>query len=89
MRNWHEAIADEAPELIDAASSPTTVYVRKDIHEVERKDETTGETRIEYHYLEKELTPIEYANKVSQDNEDTLAKLEYVAMMTDIDIEGE
>ena len=88
MRNWHEAISDDIPELIDTTTSPTTVYMRKDVRKETVKDDK-GETRIEYHYQEKELTPIEYANKVSQDNADTLAKLEDVAMMTDVDLEEE
>lgn len=76
MRNWHEAIADEAPELIDTGSSPTTVYLRKDIREVERKDETTGETRTEYHYMEKEYSKIEYMLLTNSDNTGRISDIE-------------
>ena len=88
MRDWHEVISDNSPVLIDTASSPTTVYLRKN---VQRKTVTDwdGTTRIEYHYDERELTPIEYAGMWSEENANTLAKLEYVAMMADVDLEEE
>lgn len=41
-----------------------------------------GTKRKEFNYLEQELTPAEYAAKVANDN---AAKIDYIAMMADID----
>ena len=41
-----------------------------------------GTARKEFNYLEQELTPTEYAAKVANDN---TAKIDYIAMMADID----
>ena len=74
MRDWHEAISDDSPVLIDMFSSPTTVYVRK---HVERRTVTDdqGNTRVEYHYQEKEYKPIEYAVMCSEENAEAIAEL--------------
>ena len=68
MRDWKECCSDDIPVLIDTESSPTTVYVRKDVTEHQRKDETTGETRTEYHYLEMTYTKEEYSILCNAEN---------------------
>ena len=41
-----------------------------------------GTVRKEFNYLEQELTPAEYATQVANNN---TAKIDYIAMMADID----
>ena len=78
---WKTVRADTRPELIDTTTSQSCVYLRKDIKEVEVID-MDGTARKEFNYLEQELTPAEYAAKVANDNS---AKIDYIAMMADID----
>lgn len=74
MKDWHEAISDDSPKLIDLTTSPTTVYLRKNVQKKNVKDDK-GVERTEYHYQEKELTPIEYAMMCSTENAEAIAEL--------------
>lgn len=74
MRDWHETISDDSPTLVDMTSSPTTVYLRKQVRQVEVTDDK-GMTRVEYHYKEKELSPIEYAVMCAEENSEAIAEL--------------
>lgn len=80
--NWYDTESAVMPEIVDETSSPSTVYLRKDITEVTKEDETF------YQYKEAKLTPIEYeqylANVVIEKNESDIF---YIAMMSDIDLE--
>lgn len=74
MRDWHDTISDDSPTLVDLTSSPTTVYLRKQVRQVEVTDDK-GVTRIEYHYKEKEFSPIEYAVMCAEENSEAIAEL--------------
>ena len=80
--NWYDTESAVMPEIVDETSSPSTVYLRKDITEVTKEDETF------YQYKEAKLTPIEYrqylANAAIEKNESDIF---YIAMMSDIDLE--
>lgn len=80
--NWYDTESAVMPEIVDGTSSPSTVYLRKDITEVTKEDETF------YQYKEAKLTPIEYeqylANATIEKNESDIF---YIAMMSDIDLE--
>lgn len=80
--NWYDTESAVMPEIVDETSSPSTVYLRKDITEVTKEDE------IFYQYKEAKLTPIEYeqylANATIEKNESDIF---YIAMMSDIDLE--
>lgn len=78
---WKTVRSDTRPVLIDSATSPSCVYLRKNIEEVEVTN-MDGTKRKEFNYLEQELTPAEYAAKVANDN---AAKIDYIVMMADID----
>lgn len=63
MRDWHNVIGTQKPEEIDRTSSPTTVYLRKNIRQVEQeKSEKEGEVDTIWEYEEKEMTVVEYEN---------------------------
>ena len=79
---YYTSESDSMPEELDTESSPTTVYFRKDIHEEERHDETTGETRIVYVYQEAKIPRNEHNEYMIGK---TLADLEFLYMMTGVD----
>ena len=57
---YYKAKSNECPKAVDITSSPTTVYLRKNIVSVQSKDETEGNARTEYHYDEAAITKDEY-----------------------------
>ena len=58
MKDWKTVTGtqQERPEEVDRESSPTTVYLRKNIRQVEQKEaEDSGETVSVWQYEEQEL----------------------------------
>ena len=76
--NYYKSESDTMPEEIDTASSPTTVYLRKNIRAEERKDPETGETRTVFAYDEAKMPRQEYVDYLSGK---TQADVEYLYMM--------
>lgn len=68
--NYHKSSGDESPKLVDITSSPTTVYLRKNIRAVEFTDDMTGETKTEYQYDEAKITKDEYINMLRNQTEE-------------------
>lgn len=66
MKDWKTATGTqpERPAEVDRESSPTTVYLRKNIRQVEQKEEDSGETVKVWQYEERELTVTEYENMI-------------------------
>lgn len=67
MADWKKVTGTqtERPEEVDRKSSPSTVYLRRNIKQVEKEiDGMNGEktTVIEWQYEEKEMTVEEYEN---------------------------
>ena len=52
---WYKSESTTRPEIVDSTSSKVYVYVRKNIEEVEREDEQTGNTYIVYVYDETKI----------------------------------
>lgn len=63
MTDWKTITGSqtEQPAEIDKTSSPTTVYLRKNIEQVEKED-TNGEKVTLWQYDEREMTTAEYEN---------------------------
>jgi hypothetical protein len=76
--DYYPSESDTMPEEIDTSSSPTTVYLRKNIRAEERKDPETGETRIVFVYDEAKMPRQEYVDYLSGK---TQADVEYLYMM--------
>ena len=68
---YYNVISNDIPDAIDITSSPTTVYIRRNIHSIEVDDETTGEKRKEYRYEEASVTKDEYINMLTGRQEET------------------
>ena len=86
MKDWKKVQGSqiERPAEFDATSSPTTVYQRRNITQVEIEGTDCTTTAV-WNYEERTMSHTEYAALVS---ENTQSKLEYIAAMTDIDLEG-
>lgn len=85
----HEGFQEERPLDEDTISSPTTVYLRRNIEEVPNVDtegEETGGTH--WRYEEAELTLDEYWQYCVEQNQiDMKSKIDYIAMMTDVELD--
>lgn len=76
--NYYKAISNDRPQVVDNVSSPTTVYLRKNIQAVEVEDIETGNKRIEYHYDEAAISKDEYIDILRaqiEDNEAVLSEM--------------
>lgn len=82
--NYYQSESDIMPEELDTSSSPTTVYLRKNIRTEERKDPETGETRTVFVYDEAKMPRFEYVDYLSGK---TQADVEYLYMMGGLDYE--
>ena len=82
--NWYTSESDGYPEDVDMNSSPTTVYLRRNIEEVEREDPETGDTHTVYVYEEAKLSHADYAIYREELN---AANIDYIAAMTDVDLD--
>lgn len=80
---WSNSESTIRPAEIDIKSSPTTVYLRKDIREVIRED-TEGNAVNMYEYLETAFTPIQYQSYLAEKQR---SDIDYIAMLSDIDLE--
>lgn len=80
--DYYESESDTMPEDIDTVSSPTTVYIHKNIHAEERTDLETGETRTAFVYDEAKMAKQDYNNYMQGK---TQADIEYLYMMTGVD----
>ena len=80
--DYYPSESDTMPEDIDTVSSPTTVYIHKNIHTEERTDPETGETRTVFVYDEAKVPRQDY-NSYMQGK--TQADIEYLYMMTGVD----
>lgn len=76
--NYYKSESDTMPEEIDTSSSPTTVYLRKNIRAEGRADAETGEKYTVFVYDEAKMSRHEYVDYLSGK---TQADMEYLYMM--------
>ena len=82
--NYYKATSNDYPQLVDITSSPTTVYLRKNIKAVDVEDEMTGNTRTEYHYEEAAITKDEYINMLHEQQEVTDEALQELILSLEV-----
>ena len=79
------------PDLVDATSSKTTVYIRQNIVENIKTDEMSGKETVFYEYEEAKLTKAEYKEYLKEleiiDIQKQRADIDYIALMSGIDLE--
>ena len=81
---WTESRSVVRPKEIDLDCSPTTAYFHRDIREEEVVDPDTKEKRTEYIYEEAIMPKTEYASQLAYRNQ---ANIDFIAMMTDVELE--
>ena len=89
--NYVKSQSSVKPDLVDATSSKTTVYIRKNIIEKERMNKETGDSTTYYEYDEAKLTKEEYKEYLKEleiiDIQKQRADIDYIALMSGIDLE--
>ena len=89
--NYVKSQSSIKPELIDTTSSKTTVYLRKNIVEVEKTNESDNTSTTFYEYEEAKLTKKEYDQYLKElsiiDIQKQRADIDYIALMSGIDLE--
>lgn len=77
---YYKVTSNDYPQLVDITSSPTTVYLRKNITSEEVENSETKETHTEYHYDEAAISKDEYITLLREqiaDVEEVLADMLY------------
>ena len=89
--NYVKSQSSVKPELIDTTSSKTTVYIRQNIVEVEKTNESDNTSTTFYEYEEAKLTKKEYDQYLKElsiiDIQQQRADIDYIALMSGIDLE--
>lgn len=76
--NYYRVTSNDYPQLVDITSSPTTVYLRKNVTSEEVENPETKETHAEYHYDEAAISKDEYITLLHEqiaDVEETVAEI--------------
>ena len=81
---YYKVTSNDYPQSVDITSSPTTVYLRKNIKAVDVEDEMTGNTRTEYHYDEAAITKDEYINMLHEQQEVTDEALQELILSLEV-----
>lgn len=82
--NYYKTTSNDYPQLVDITSSPTTVYLRKNIEAVEIEDIETGNKRTEYHYEEAAVTKDEYITMLHEQQEVTDEALQELILSLEV-----
>ena len=86
--NYVKSQSTIKPELIDTTSSKTTVYLRKNIVEVEKTNESDNTSTTFYEYDEAKLTKQEYQEYLKElsiiDIQQQRADIDYIMLMIGI-----
>ena len=90
--NYVKSSSAVKPDLIDTTSSKTTVYIRQNIVEVEKTNESDNTSTTFYEYEEAKLTKQEYQEYLKElsiiDIQQQRADIDYIALMTGVDLEA-
>lgn len=86
---YNKSRSNVMPQLIDITSSKTSVYIRKDVVEVEETD-TDGNKYIMYEYDEAVVTKDEYQAYLNEKNDIAItqqrADIDFIAAMNNIEL---
>ena len=83
--NWRNVESGSEPALEDTTSSRVYNYARRNIRSEQRTDPETGDTSTWYTYEECKIPKESWG--LYKALEQSQANLEYIAMMSDIDID--
>lgn len=77
---FYKSESNEKPELLDFTSSPTTVYIRRNLEEVEVEDAETGDTRLVWRYDECRMSKEDYIAELQSRQDETDEALQEVIL---------
>lgn len=85
-----QSLGSVMPAEIDAETSKSVVYIRRNFEQVEIEDDETGETRTAWEYDEAKIPQTDYPvyEELLEQAEQNAADIGYIAMMSDIELEG-
>jgi hypothetical protein len=86
--NWYYAEGRDRPLVTDETSSKKWVYVRRNIEEFEREDETDPTIKEKFYKWEEMKIPKENYPMYQLEVQNA-ANLDYLAMMSDIDLDND
>lgn len=86
---WYYAEGKERPAIVDETSSKKWAYIRRNIEEFAREDETDPTIKKEkfYHWEEIKIRKEDYP--IYQLEVQNAANLDYIAMINDIDLDDD
>ena len=89
--NYIKSQSSVKPDLVDTTSSKVVVYLRQNIVEVEKTNESDNTSTTFYEYEEAKLTKQEYQEYLKEleiiDIQKQRADIDYIALMSGIDLE--
>ena len=89
--NFIKSQSSVKPDLVDTTSSKSTVYLRKNIIEVEKTNENDDTSATFYEYDEAKLSKEEYQEYLKEleiiDIQKQRADIDYIAFMAGINLE--
>lgn len=68
---FYHFVNDTRPDDIDFLSSPTTVFIRRNIEETTREDPETGEIKTVFEYDEAQVPKTDYIQTLYNHQEET------------------
>ena len=90
--NWNYSESTVKPLEIDTTTSKVVVYLRQNIVEVEKTNESDNTLTTFYEYDEAKLTKAEYQEYLKEleiiDIQKQRADIDYIALMSGIDLEA-
>lgn len=92
---WHEGTQTQKPKEVDATSSSTVVYLRRNITRAYKEDEETGEREEYWKYEEAQLTPkqleelVTLGVQVLEDSNSTLTDTVDVVLTEELPMQSE
>ena len=90
--NFIKSQSSVKPDLVDTTSSKVVVYLRQNIVEVEKTNESDDTLTTFYEYDEAKLTKEEYQEYLKEleivDIQKQRADIDYIALMSGIDLEA-
>ena len=79
---FYHFINDTQPDDIDFSSSPTTVFIRRNITETTKEDPETGEIKTVFEYDEAQVPKTEYIQNLHDRQEETDEALQELILVT-------
>jgi hypothetical protein len=86
--NWYYAEGRDKPLVTDEMSSKKWIYVRRNIEEFEREDETDPTIKEKFYRWEEIKLPKD-TYPIYQQEQANAANIDYIAMINDIDLDDD